>query len=366
VNRPLPTALPAAQVAAGAASRSCGFEKQARTWPAGSVNFAWITGLRAGSRLFRGTAMLFFPYRLDANTRRWPALTLLVCLLCAFVYWQQYSVDRRYVLALENFCVEQLSKREHAWLNRVPTEYRGNNCVFLLESIRESGDAQAEIERLAGLTRPINLFASKQDNLDHVRKQLSDIYLKYERTVPEPLTRDLVYDPGDLDLVKMFTATISHGNLMHLAGNLLFFYVFAAAIEIVFGGVVFVAFLLLTTIGTSLAYSYAMSGVENALPTLGLSGVVMAAVAALGIMMPGVRIRCFFWFFVIFRIIRIPALLLAAWFVGWDIYEMNRIGNDSYVNYVAHVSGAAIGAAFGIWYLYFRRDLLEAMRPEEA
>ena len=306
--------------------------------------------------------MFFFPYRLDANTSRLPVLTLLLCILCAAIYWQQYSVDREYVFALKRFCLEDLSKRELAWLNRVPAERRGDKCGFLLESIRETEDAGAEIERLASLTRPIKLYTSEQENRKHVETQLTEIYRKFERDVPEPLTRDLVYDPHDLDVVKMFTATFSHGNLLHLTGNLLFFYIFGAAVEMALGSLVFLGFVVATTLGTSLAYSYSMAGVEGALPTLGLSGVVMAAVAALGVMMPSVRIRCFFWFFVLFRILRIPALVLAVWYVGWDIYEINRLGNTSYVNYVAHLSGAAIGAALGVYYLVFRRDLLDKLQ----
>lgn len=305
--------------------------------------------------------MFFFPYRLDANTSRWPVLTLLICILCALIYWQQYSVDRQYVQTLKKFCLEDLSKRELAWLNRVPTKRRGNKCGFLLESIRETGDAQAEIERLAALTPPIKLFTSSQQNLEHIETQLIDIYRKFESAVPEPLTRDLVYDPQDLNVIKMFTATFSHGSLLHLAGNLLFFYIFAAAVEMALGSLVLLGFVVCTTIGTSLAYSYSTAGVEGALPTLGLSGVVMAAVAALGVMMPAVRIRCFFWFFVFFRVFRVPALVLAAWYVGWDIYEINRLGDNSYVNYVAHLSGAAMGAMLGAWYLLFRRELLEKL-----
>jgi membrane associated rhomboid family serine protease len=305
--------------------------------------------------------MFFFPYRLDANTRRWPVLTLLICILCALVYWQQYSVDRQYVQALKRFCLEDLSQRELAWLNRVPAERRDSKCGFLLESIRETGDAGSEIERLAALTRPIKLFTSEQENRKHVETQLTEIYRKFERDVPEPLTRDLVYDPHDLNVIKMFTATFSHGSLLHLVGNLLFFYIFGAAVEMALGSLVLLGFVVVTTLGTSLAYSYSMSGVEGALPTLGMSGVVMAAVAALGVMMPAVRIRCFFWFFVFFRVYRIPALVLAVWYVGWDIYEINRLGDNSYVNYVAHLSGAAMGAALGLYYLVFRRELLEKL-----
>jgi membrane associated rhomboid family serine protease len=305
--------------------------------------------------------MFFFPYRLDANTHRWPVLTLLICILCASIYWQQYSVDRQYAQALKKFCLEDLSQRELAWLHRVPTDGHGNKCGFLLESIRETGDAGAEIERLAALTRPIKLFASGRENRAHVESILAEIYNKFEREVPEPLTRDLVYDPHDLDVIKMFTATFSHGSLSHLVGNLLFFYIFAAAVEMALGSLVLPGFVIVTTLGTSLAYSYSMAGIEDALPTLGLSGVVMAAVAALGVMLPSVRIRCFFWFLVFFRVFRIPALLLATWYVGWDIYAINRLGNNAYVNYVAHLGGAAMGAVLGVYYLVFRRGMLEKL-----
>jgi len=305
--------------------------------------------------------MFFMPYQLDANRKGLPFLTLLICLLCSFVYWQQYTADQRYFAEIEKFCLQDLSKREAAWLNRVPMKFAGNRCGIVLESIRAADDGEAEIKRMAKQVKPIKLFESKQANIDHIEKQLGEIYRKFEHDVPEHLTSDLAYNPHDLDLVKMVTATFSHGSAMHLAGNLLFFYIFAASVEIVFGGLVFLLFITVSTFGTSLAYSYAMAGVDSALPTVGLSGVVMAAVAALAIMMPTVRIRCFFWFIVIFRIFRVPALFLALWYIGWDIYELNQLDNKSLINYVAHVSGATIGALFGAWYVVFRSKMLKQM-----
>ncbi len=307
--------------------------------------------------------MFFLPYRLDARRNGIPFLTLLICLVCIFVYWQQYSADRQYFESIERFCLHDLSQREIAWLNRVPSEQAGNRCAAVLETIRDSEDASAEIERLSSIAKPIKLYESKQENLRHVERELGSIYRKFERDVPRHLTSDLAYDPKEWDIVKMVTSTFSHGSTMHLVGNLLFFYIFAASIEIVFGGLVFLLFIALTTLGTSIAYSLAMAGVDGALPTVGLSGVVMAAVAALGIMLPSIRIRCIFWFFVIFRIFRVPALLLALWYVGWDIYEMNRNDQTSYINYVAHVSGAAIGAMFGAYYLLFKSRMLKEITP---
>ncbi len=302
--------------------------------------------------------MFFFPYRIDARGNGLPLVTVLICMLCSFVYWQQYSADREYFQSIEKFCLRDLSKRELAWLDRVPAPVAGNQCAIVLESIREQEDAAAEIKRLSNAAKPIKLFSSRQANIDLIEKRLSEIYRKFERDVPQHLTSDLAYDPHDLDIVKMVTSTFSHGDALHLAGNLLFFYIFAASVEIIFGSLVFTLFITVSTFGTSLAYSYVMAGIEDALPTVGLSGVVMAALAALAIMMPTARIRCFFWFFLFFRIFRIPALLIAIWYVGWDVYEMNQLGNDSYINYVAHISGAVIGAIFGAYYVIFKRKML--------
>jgi len=306
--------------------------------------------------------MFFFPYRIDARKGGLPFLTVLICLLCLFIYWQQYKVDNRYFYELEKFCLYQLSKRETAWLDRVHGDAPGHSCVTVLESIRETADPDAEIKRLAGGTKPIKLFTSKQDNINYIEKRLQEIYQKFDRDVPKHLTSDLAYDPGSLDIVKMVTSTFSHGSASHLFGNLLFFYIFAASVEVVFGSLVYALFISIATLATSLAYSYAMSGVENALPTIGLSGVVMAAVAALAIMMPEVRIRCLFWFFLFYRIFRIPALFLALWYIGWDVYGIYQEGNHSAINYVAHVSGAATGALFGVYYRYFRGRQLDEMR----
>ena len=304
--------------------------------------------------------MFFFPYRIDANRSGIPFLTILICLLCMIIYWQQYSVDKRYFQSIEQFCTQDLSKREIAWLDRIPRNGSYNQCATILESIREKSNAEAEIDRLSKLAKPIRLFTSKQDNLNYIKKKISDIYLKFDTNVPENLTKKLVYDPHELDVIKMITSTFSHADLFHLLGNILFFYIFAASVEIIVGSLVFAGFITFATFGTSLAYSYSTHGVENALPTLGLSGVVMAALAALAVMMPKANIRCFFWFLLFYRIFRLPALFIAIWYIGWDVYSMNQLGNDSNINYIAHVSGAAIGGFLGVYYFLFRKSLLEA------
>ena len=116
--------------------------------------------------------MFFLPYRLDANRNGIPFLTLLICLVCIFVYWQQYSADKEYFKTIERFCLYDLSKREIGWLNRVPSDRAGNRCAIVLESIRDADDASAEIERLAQIAKPIRLYESRQENIRHVEQEL--------------------------------------------------------------------------------------------------------------------------------------------------------------------------------------------------
>ncbi|MCB1667140.1 MAG: rhomboid family intramembrane serine protease [Porticoccaceae bacterium] len=302
--------------------------------------------------------MIFLPYKLDTSINRLPILTLLVCILCVFVYWQQYSIDKDHSKAVEKFCYDNIDKGAIAFLRKIARTESGNQCPEIFQAIRTAPNTQLKIEELSKEAIPSTLFSSNADNLKYVHNRLTELFKQYDSTVPKSLTSTLAYDPKNPSFKKMLTSTFSHADIIHLAGNLLFFYIFAASVEIIVGGFVFSIFVLVTSVGTSLAYSHSLFGIESTLPTIGLSGVVMAAMTALAVMLPTIKIRCFFWFLVYIRVFRIPALSLAAWYIGWDIYGMKQAGNDSYINYVAHVSGAIIGGVLGIFCIFFRKETL--------
>ena len=307
---------------------------------------------------------MFLPYKLDSDLNRIPFITIFFCLLSIFIFWNQYRQDLGYKNGVEQFCNENIQRNDLILIRKVTHKETGNQCEKLFESIRNAPVPEEKLNELALQSDPIGSFANTEDDYSYRLVRLEELYRQYEYTVPKNLTLELAYDPKDMDLVRMLTSTFSHGDILHLSGNLLFFYLFSSSVELLFGSLLYFGFILAATVGTSIAYSYSMLGVEDALPTIGLSGVVMASVAAMAVMRPTAKIRCFFWFFIFYRIFRIPALLLAVWFIGWDIYEMNLYGNDSYINYVAHVSGAGIGIIFGTVFLIFRRDYIRASVSE--
>lgn len=134
----------------------------------------------------------------------------------------------------------------------------------------------------------------------------------------------------------MLTANFAHGSWQHLIGNLLFFFAFASAVELIVGSITFAAVVLAMSFGTSVAYSLAMTNFPGALPTVGLSGVVMGMMALLAYLIPTGMIRCFWWFIIKFGTIALPAWLLSLWYIGLDIYVLTSQEELGTVNLVAH------------------------------
>ena len=168
--------------------------------------------------------------------------------------------------------------------------------------------------------------------------------------------------PRSFSLTHMITAVFSHGNVTHLLGNLFFFFAFAASVEIIVGMFAFMVIIFSLAVGTNLAYSAVMFTYNAALPTLGLSGVVMGMIGLFVFLLPTANIRCFFWFLVIIRILRIPAWFLATWYIGWDVFQLYNAPGESNVNVVAHVSGALIGLLIGVIFYRHRRPVITASK----
>lgn len=244
------------------------------------------------------------------------------------VFWKQLQNDQHYFEALTAFCAKDLERSDWIVLKNLSVVKGGRRCPDVFLDIRESGEPETTIAAWIDTAAPLGIFLNAKDDWDYQYGHLLETYQRFERRVPTSLTDKLAYDPKNPDLWTMVSSTFSHGSLEHLMGNLLFFYIFAASVELVLGYLRFALFILTSIVVTSLAYTYATLSLDVAMPTIGLSGVVMANVVALAVMLPEARIRCFFWFLLIIRFFHVPAIMIAAWFVGWDLYEMRHQGVD--------------------------------------
>jgi membrane associated rhomboid family serine protease len=297
---------------------------------------------------------MFFPYRACIALHSIPVLTILVCLLCLGVYAAQSSNERALHQAASEHCEREAGRRFAMALRQVAGTDESRVCAGLMLALYHARDPKAELARLAGDERPA---ASHE-------QALLQSYASFELSAPRSLTARLWYPPESWNPLRMLTAAVAHGSWSHVIGNLFFFYAFAATIEILLGPFLYLGVLIVLALGTHIVYSLAMMGNAQALPTVGLSGVVMGMIALFVFFIPWARVKCVLWIVVFFRRFAVPAWLLATWYIGWDIYALwSRSGNPG-VNLVAHVSGAALGFLVGVVFFRAKRHWAQELVEE--
>jgi rhomboid family protein len=147
-------------------------------------------------------------------------------------------------------------------------------------------------------------------------------------------------------IVTLFSSMFMHGGLLHLAGNMLFLWIFGNNVEDSMGPVRFVIFYLAGGL-VSLATQTVVNP-DAAVPTIGASGAVAAVLGGYALLYPRARVitLVFIIFFVTF--IELPALLvLGFWFllqVLSGTADLARsVADGGGVAYFAHIGGFLFG-----------------------
>ncbi len=149
--------------------------------------------------------------------------------------------------------------------------------------------------------------------------------------------------------VTLFTSMFMHGGILHIAGNMLFLWVFGNNIEDSMGRLKFVLFYLAA--GLAAVYSQAALELDSTVPTIGASGAVAGVLGAYALLHPraGVLTLIFIVFFV--TVVEIPAMiLLGIWFILQFLPAVGQVatpevGGEGGVAYFAHVGGFIFGLA---------------------
>ncbi|MEO0372436.1 MAG: rhomboid family intramembrane serine protease [Pseudomonadota bacterium] len=141
----------------------------------------------------------------------------------------------------------------------------------------------------------------------------------------------------------IFTSMFLHGGWMHLAGNMLFLWIYGDNIEDKMGHVPYLLFYLACGIGAALIHVAA--GPYSTVPTVGASGAIAGVMGGYLLLFPKARVDIFVFFIVFFRIFPIPAwIVLSLWlalqFFGGFAHPSPDGGG---VAYWAHIGGFAVG-----------------------
>jgi rhomboid family protein len=167
------------------------------------------------------------------------------------------------------------------------------------------------------------------------------------RGVGETEYQDLVTRFGSIpaapSLPDMFTSMFMHANFMHLAGNMLFLWIFGDNVEARLGHVGYLAAYLATGLAGGLVDATFRPG--SAIPGIGASGAISGVLGMYLIGFPKNRVRILmFWGFI--GVIHIPAwLVLSFYFVFQNLFPalagLGHLGGG--VAYGAHLGGFAAG-----------------------
>lgn len=155
--------------------------------------------------------------------------------------------------------------------------------------------------------------------------------------------------------LTLLTSIFMHGGLLHLAGNMLYLWIFGDNVEEVLGHGRYLLVYLACGIAASLA-QIAINP-DSLIPTLGASGAIAGVMGMYLVWFPHNQVHV-----LVFRFITVmPALLVIGLWILMQLVlgmgQLNGAGEGGGVAYAAHVGGAAAGIVFGLIYRDRAREL---------
>jgi membrane associated rhomboid family serine protease len=152
-------------------------------------------------------------------------------------------------------------------------------------------------------------------------------------------------DGGDLQLTGAVLSMFLHGGFLHIAGNMLFLWIFGDNIEDRFGHFRFLAFFLLC--GLAATYAHALANPASAVPAIGASGAIAGVLGAYLLLFPTARISSLLILGFFVRIVEVPAYVyLALWFLMQLFSGLLSLGDGAAsggVAWFAHIGGFIAG-----------------------
>ncbi|HEX8744596.1 MAG TPA: rhomboid family intramembrane serine protease [Thermoleophilaceae bacterium] len=163
--------------------------------------------------------------------------------------------------------------------------------------------------------------------------------------------------------LTVLTSMFMHGGLLHIAGNMLFLWIFGNNVEDSMGRAKFVAFYLLGGLAATAAHT--LGDPSSAQPTLGASGAVAAVLGAYALLYPRARVVTLVFIVIFITVIELPAwLVLFGWAVLQVLSASSQVAGEGGVAYLAHIGGFIFGlAAIKLFATRQRDDYVEPRYP---
>jgi membrane associated rhomboid family serine protease len=181
-------------------------------------------------------------------------------------------------------------------------------------------------------------------------QQFFDVWAVVPKELSTSLTGHATGQPVP-EWATLLSSQFLHGGFLHIAGNMLFLWVFGNNIEDRLGHIKFLMFYLVCGALAALTQWYFSQ--QSSLPSLGASGAIAGVMGAYILRFPKAWILTLIPLGIFITAFRIPAVFfLGFWFVEQAISGIASLGastsaNSSGVAYWAHAGGFIFGAILG-------------------
>jgi len=145
-------------------------------------------------------------------------------------------------------------------------------------------------------------------------------------------------------VLSIFSAMFMHGGVFHIAGNMLYLWIFGNNIEDKLGHLRFIFFYFFC--GIVAAYANAIAGPHSLIPMIGASGAISGILGAYLLLFPRAMVHTliFLGFFV--TVVKIPALIVIGF---WAVIQLvngllsTGFAAEGGVAWFAHIGGFLVG-----------------------
>jgi membrane associated rhomboid family serine protease len=149
-----------------------------------------------------------------------------------------------------------------------------------------------------------------------------------------------------IDYHTALTSMFLHGGLMHIAGNMLFLWIFGDNVEDAMGHIPFLIFYILSGFGAGAFH--VLSDPSSGIPMVGASGAIAGVMGAYLLLYPKAKVDVVLILVIFFKIFKWPAwIVLGAW-MAIQTFSGLALNEGSGVAYWAHIGGFIVGMIMAV------------------
>ncbi|MCO4753051.1 MAG: rhomboid family intramembrane serine protease [Bacteriovoracaceae bacterium] len=311
---------------------------------------------------------MFIPLGLGFRTKNFPLATWLIILACSFVFYfghQKKNYEAEYMSlpahhelmkAHDNlfyeYCQKELGNalcERFAFERGIDSQRQESYPLLGLdfhlsrEALKEFSDLYrdfvSKLDDRKGQIKALPSFSNYNNALESLKSQTQSIRKNYH-----------LLHHDNLNIQALIIAVFSHESFAHLAGNMLFLFIFGRYVEQRVGITTFLGSYLV--LGSTALAIYAWSNSAPFLHVLGASANVSVVMGAFYALFFHNKLKIFF-FYLAFKIAQFPVKTYMFFFFMLQEFIYSFTAQEN-VAYSAHALGLVFGMAFGYGYRRIR------------